>query len=91
MRWESENEVLMRANDTDDALGASVWSQDAEQADRAARGLRAGTVWINKHMELRPDAAFGGLKKSGIGYELGTEGLKSYCNMQTVNWQKGKS
>lgn len=36
-------------------------------------------------MQLRPDAAFGGLKQSGVGYGLGLEGLKAYCNIQTIN------
>ena len=77
--------MIRRANDSTNALGASIWSNDRVAASRMARRLQAGTVWINKHMELRPDAAFAGLKQSGMGCELGIEGLKAYCNVQTIN------
>lgn len=63
MKWEAEEEVIQRANNSQNALGASVWSRDPVQANRLASQLQAGNVWINTHMELRPDAAFGGLKR----------------------------
>ncbi|KAH8896941.1 aldehyde dehydrogenase [Thozetella sp. PMI_491] len=85
LKWESEDDVIKRANDTDFGLGASIWTNDVEQANRLARKLHAGTVWINHHMESRPDAPFGGHKYSGIGSELGIAGLKSYCNAQVIN------
>lgn len=85
LKWDTEEEVLRRANASRDALGASVWSNDAAQASRIARQLQAGSVWINSHMELRSDAAFGGLKQSGMGCELGLEGLRAYCNVQTIH------
>lgn len=85
LRWDDEEDVIRRANDSTNALGASIWSRDQTAASKVARKLQAGTVWINKHMELRPDAAFGGLKQSGLGCELGLEGLKAYCNVQTIN------
>lgn len=89
MKWEDESEVIQRANTCADGLGASVWTRDLARADRIARQMQAGSVWINNHMELRPDAAFGGHKQSGIGCELGLEGLKSYCNVQTIHQYKG--
>ncbi|KAH7367425.1 4-trimethylaminobutyraldehyde dehydrogenase [Plectosphaerella cucumerina] len=88
MKWTDEDEVIRRANNTDMGLGASVWTKDQEQADRLSRQLQAGTVWVNTHMELRPDAAFGGHKFSGVGTELGINGLKSYCNIQTIHQKK---
>lgn len=88
MQWTDEDEVIRRANNTDMGLGASVWSKDLDEADRLARQLQAGNVWINTHMEIRPDAAFGGHKSSGVGTELGINGLKSYCNIQTINQKK---
>jgi acyl-CoA reductase-like NAD-dependent aldehyde dehydrogenase len=88
MQWTDEDEVIRRANNTDMGLGASVWTKDQEQADRLSRQLQAGTVWVNTHMELRPDAAFGGHKFSGVGTELGINGLKSYCNIQTIHQKK---
>jgi len=84
LRWDSEDEVVARANNTSMGLGASVWSKNVSQAGRLARKLQAGNVWINTHLDTRPDAAFGGHKQSGIGAEWGIEGLKSYCNTQTL-------
>jgi acyl-CoA reductase-like NAD-dependent aldehyde dehydrogenase len=69
-------------------LGASVWTKDSERAHRIAYKLDAGSVWINTHMEIQPNAAFGGHKQSGIGAEWGAEGLKSYCNTQTLYLSK---
>ncbi|KAG5993591.1 hypothetical protein E4U54_003317 [Claviceps lovelessii] len=91
LKWDSEDEVIRRANCSQDGLGASVWSDDLDEADRLAKQLQAGTVWINTHAQLRPDAAFGGHKQSGIGIELGIEGLKAYCNVQTLQYQKSSS
>lgn len=88
MRWDAEDEVVARANDTDTGLGASVWTKNIERANRIALQLHAGSVWINTHMEIQPDAAFGGHKQSGIGAEWGKDGLKSYCNTQTLFLKK---
>ena len=65
-------------------LGASVWSGSAERANKIARQLQAGTVWVNSHFELDARFPFGGHKESGIGVELGISGLKSFCNSQTL-------
>lgn len=88
MKWTDEEEVLQRANNTDMGLGASVWTTNLEQGSRMARRLKAGNVWVNSHMELQPNAAFGGHKQSGIGAEWGVQGLKSYCNSQTLYLKK---
>ncbi|KAM5357000.1 hypothetical protein ACJZ2D_016718 [Fusarium nematophilum] len=90
LQWTDEEDVIRRANDSDMGLGASVWTRDLAQADRISRQLQAGTVWVNNHLEFRPDAAFGGHKYSGLGSELGINGLKGYCNVQTINQKKIK-
>lgn len=82
--WKDEEEVIEHANNTTLGLGASVWSDNLEAAERVARSIEAGSVWINAHLETIPAAAFGGHKESGLGVEYGVEGLKAYCNVQTL-------
>ncbi|KAM5341980.1 hypothetical protein ACJ41O_015011 [Fusarium nematophilum] len=84
LRWDTEDDVIQRANDTDMGLGASIWTRDSEQAERLSRRIEAGNIWINSHLAIQPNAPFGGHKSSGIGSELGIDGIKSYCNTQSV-------
>jgi acyl-CoA reductase-like NAD-dependent aldehyde dehydrogenase len=65
-------------------LGASVWSNDPAKAGEIGKRLEAGNVWINTHFDLSPLAPFGGHKESGIGTEWGINGLKGFCNVQTL-------
>lgn len=69
-------------------LGASVWSGDLDEAGRIAAQLEAGNVWVNAHLELQPNYPFGGHKESGIGSEWGVNGLKQFCNVQTLYFKK---
>jgi acyl-CoA reductase-like NAD-dependent aldehyde dehydrogenase len=91
LSWSDEDEVIARANTTTMGLGASVWSNDLEEASRIARQLDAGSVWVNTHLELNPNAPFGGHKESGVGYEWGVGGLRSFCNVQTLYLRKSIS
>ena len=47
--------------------------------------MEAGTVWINKHLDILPYVPFGGAKNSGIGSELGEEGLAEFTQLQVIN------
>ncbi|KAM0354384.1 hypothetical protein ACHAPU_001428 [Fusarium lateritium] len=84
LSWKDEEEVIERANDTRLGLGASVWSANLETAERVARSLDAGMVWVNNHFDITPMAPFGGHKESGIGAEWGVNGLKGFCNVQSL-------
>ncbi|KAH7041145.1 aldehyde dehydrogenase [Microdochium trichocladiopsis] len=84
LKWSDEADVIRRANDSIYGLGASVWTNDTTQAKRIASKLQAGNVWINEHANLSPTSAFGGHKHSGIGTEWGIEGVKGWCNTQTI-------
>ncbi|KKY33158.1 putative betaine aldehyde dehydrogenase [Diaporthe ampelina] len=84
LTWKDEEDVIDRANDTNMGLGASVWSNDISKATRVAKEIQAGNVWINTHFDLSPMAPFGGHKESGIGTEWGLNGLKAFCNVQTL-------
>lgn len=88
LSWKDEADVIARANDTKMGLGASVWCNDLDKAAEVAKQMQAGTVWINSHFEISPLAAFGGHKESGIGVEWGTNGLKGFCNVQTIWFNK---
>ncbi len=84
IRYSDVEEVIQRANSTSFGLGGSVWSADAERARHYALQLECGSVWINKHGAIQPNAPFGGVKQSGIGVEFGAEGLKEFTVSQTV-------
>lgn len=84
LSWKDEEEVIERANNTTMGLGASVWSNNISKAEEIGRRLQAGTIWINSHFDLSPVAPFGGHKESGLGTEWGVNGLKGFCNVQTL-------
>ncbi|AEO64614.1 uncharacterized protein THITE_2142483 [Thermothielavioides terrestris NRRL 8126] len=88
LKWFDEDDVVRRANATPYGLGGSVWSADTARAERTARRLEAGNVWVNTHLLMDPRLGFGGHKQSGIGIEAGMEGLKGWCNAQVVWVQK---
>ena len=78
------DEAIAIANDTRYGLSASIWTSDMGTSWRAAHGLKAGTVWINSHNTVDPNAPFGGFKQSGIGREHGRAALDAYLEMKTV-------
>ena len=84
LTFKTDDEAVKKANDTNYGLGASVWCKDIHRANKIAKRLQAGSVWVNGHFELDPRVPFGGHKESGIGVEWGLPGLKSYCNSQTL-------
>ncbi|RTE69530.1 hypothetical protein BHE90_016089 [Fusarium euwallaceae] len=69
LKWTDEEDVLRRANDTRQALGASVWTEEMDRAERMMGKLEAGMVWSNAHFELHPFASLGGHKESGLAVE----------------------
>lgn len=77
-REEAEDAAVAIANDTHYGLAGAVWSENAGRAERVARRLRHGTVWINDYHPYVPQAEWGGMKRSGIGRELGLAGLDEY-------------
>ncbi len=85
-RFHDEEEAVGIANDTIYGLAGAVWTQDAGRAQRVARRLRHGTVWINDYHPYVPQAEWGGYKQSGVGRELGPAGLNEYREVKHV-WQ----
>ncbi|SDU79659.1 aldehyde dehydrogenase [Gordonia westfalica] len=78
-----EAEALAIANDSEYGLGGSVWSSDVERAAALAGRVKSGTVGVN-HYTNDPVAPFGGIKSSGMGRELGPEGLHTFQHLHTV-------
>jgi acyl-CoA reductase-like NAD-dependent aldehyde dehydrogenase len=82
--FDSEAEALELANNSDFALGASIWTRDIRRAHRFAKKLRAGIVWINDHHKNDPASIWGGFGLSGYGKENGWQALRAYCKEQSV-------
>jgi len=75
---------LAQGNDTAYGLAAAVWTRDVAKALRAARAIRAGTVWVNAYNLFDAALPFGGFKESGFGREMGSVGLDHYTEVKTV-------
>ena len=75
---------IKAANDTAYGLAAAVHTRDIKKAHRAAKLLKAGTVWINTYNLYDPASPFGGYKQSGFGRELGKEALDGYLQTKSV-------
>ncbi|MCK5760449.1 MAG: NAD-dependent succinate-semialdehyde dehydrogenase [Candidatus Delongbacteria bacterium] len=80
----SEEEIVRIANNMEYGLGAAIFSEDTEKAEKLAKKIQTGTVAINDFVKSDPRLPFGGTKKSGVGRELSHYGLKEFVNVKTI-------
>ena len=84
LTFKDTDDIVARANNTSFGLAAAVWTRDVGKAHYLAKKIKAGTVWINCYDVFDAAAPFGGYKMSGMGRELGEEGLRAYTETKTV-------
>jgi betaine-aldehyde dehydrogenase len=83
-RFATEEEALTRANSTIYGLSAGFWTRDPDRIRRMSSGLRFGTVWVNDFNVYFTQAPWGGYKQSGLGRELGRQGLEEYTEVKHI-------
>ncbi|MEQ8268679.1 MAG: aldehyde dehydrogenase family protein [Parvibaculum sp.] len=88
IKYSDADDAVARANASPYGLGGSIWSSDPARAYALAEKLDSGTVWINKHADLAPNIPFGGARMSGLGSELGEEGLAEFTQLKIINMAK---
>jgi aldehyde dehydrogenase (NAD+) len=81
--YDGDDEAVRIANDSEYGLGGSVWTTDEQRGIDVARRVRTGTIGVN-YYQLDLGSPFGGMKDSGIGRELGPEGLSSYLEYKSI-------
>jgi len=84
MPFETEEEVLRLANDSQYGLAAGLWTQNLSRAHRFASRLEAGTIWVNTYRAMSPMSPRQGFKNSGVGVEHGTETMREYTRLKSV-------
>lgn len=84
IRFKDEEDALRQANDTIYGLASGIWTNDLKRAHRMARGIQAGTVYVNTYSMLDSTTPFGGMKQSGFGRELGVQAMDMYTHSKSV-------
>ena len=84
MPFDSEEQAISMANDTEYGLAGGVYTENLGRAHRVAAGIRTGTVWVNTYNAFDAASPFGGYKQSGSGREMGEQALELYTETKSV-------
>ena len=83
---DDEREAVNIANDSKYGLGASIWTQDLDKAEKLSRAVESGIVTVNNVVVSDPRVPFGGIKNSGFGRELSRFGMLEFVNIKSVRF-----
>ena len=86
IEYTDTEKAFMLVNQTDYGLGCSIWTEDIKKAKKISLLIDTGSVFINEMVFSSPSLPFGGVKKSGVGRELGKEGLIEFTNLKSIYW-----
>ncbi|CAB3763241.1 aldehyde dehydrogenase family protein [Paraburkholderia humisilvae] len=85
LAYDDVDELIERVNDTEYGLAGTIWAKDTERAFEIARRVDTGTMWINCFMNLSFDVPIGGAKQSGMGWQLGQQGLEEFTQLKIIS------
>lgn len=85
--FRDEDDAIDISNDTKFGLAGDLWSRGMTRIMKVSRGIRTGTVWVNRHLNPGPEVPFGGYKQSGLGRETGMEGLAEFLQTKHISLQ----
>jgi len=89
--FRDEAEAIALANDSIYGLSGSLWTRDAKRAMRVARAIETGVISVNSSRSVFLEAPFGGVKRSGVGRELGIEALEVYTEQKSIYFETEES
>ncbi|HTI91707.1 MAG TPA: aldehyde dehydrogenase family protein [Puia sp.] len=87
--FDTEAEAILLANDSEYGLAASIWTRDIDRPWRVAKGIQAGTIWINTYAQIFPEFEEGGYKQSGTGRLNGEAALEDFLEYKHISFNPG--